>query len=115
MDCTCCGMPAGYNRVVVDLISGRKLDGFCRNCEYESFGHALSKFDSPDDSCVLCNRDGHYAVPAWEPYEETSDRRTTCHVAVTIHERTPVLCDEHFHDLCASEEETPTAARRFSR
>lgn len=115
MDCVRCGLRAGYNRVVVDLISGSELGGFCRNCELEAFGHALSKFDGADESCVLCTRDGHYAVPAWQPYEKKTDSHVACAVEFSVHDRTPTLCDEHFHELCTDEDRPAVPQRGFNR
>lgn len=111
MECISCGLPAGYNRLVIDLVTEERYGGFCRNCEFEVFGHTLSKFVSSDGTCVLCNRDGLYAIPAWEPYETTINHQTTCGVEYTVRDRTPSLCDEHFDDI-RSDSDEPTAVQR---
>jgi len=106
MECVSCGLLAGYNRVVVDLVSGRELGGFCRNCELDEFGQTLSKLTQPDSSCVLCRRDGHFGLAAWTPYRQESNARVICDVEFEVRERTPLLCDEHYYDACAESEGT---------
>lgn len=100
MKCVSCGLRAGYNRVVVDLVSGRELEGFCRNCEFDEFGQILSKSNHRADSCILCRRDGHYGLVVWRPYREESGHRIICDVEYSVGDRTPRLCDEHFHETC---------------
>lgn len=115
MECVSCELRAGYNRVVIDVVTDEQLGGFCRNCELDEFGHTLSKFVSSDNTCLLCNRDGLYAIPAWEPYETTTDHHTTCGVEYTVRDRTPSLCDEHFSDICSTFEAPTVLQRRNSR
>lgn len=112
MNCISCGLQAGYNRAVVALVSGDQLGGFCRNCEFDIFGHMLSEVRSSDETCALCERDALYAIPAWQPYEKLSDDRITCDVQYTVHERTPMLCDEHFHELCTEERKVRISHQR---
>lgn len=115
MECVSCGLRAGYNRVIVELVRDERIGGFCRNCEFEAFGHTLSKCSSEDENCLLCNRDGLYALSTWEPYEKSRDFHITTAVQFSVTERTPTLCDEHFHEFCLSEEPAKDPKRRSSR
>jgi hypothetical protein len=99
MDCIRCGQDAGYNRVVVDLVSGDERGGYCRNCEYEEFGQILDKFGQTDGDCALCNRDGHFGLPAFVPEVTVADDRLQSTVECRVRERTPLLCDEHFYEV----------------
>lgn len=103
MDCIRCGHDSGYNRVVVDIVTGRELGGYCRNCEYDEFGQALSKFGGTDRDCALCNRDGHFGLPAYETRAKVTDSRIESTVECRVRDQTPLLCDEHFHDVTATQ------------
>jgi len=115
MNCIRCNGEAGYNRVVVDTVSGRELGHFCRNCEFEEFGRALERLNTRDRSCVMCNRDGHVAVAPWTPTLADDGRQFVSEVDYDVTDRTPFLCDEHFHavtDADDVEDEPPGRVRR---
>lgn len=114
MNCISCGQQAGYNRVVVDTVSGRERGGFCRNCEFDEFGRALERFSQATQSCLVCDRDGHVALAAWTPVLETGDDRLVSTVEYEVCERTPCLCDEHLHAVAGDEENTDGKPGRVS-
>jgi hypothetical protein len=111
MECISCGLRAGYNRVIIEEVQDTEVGGFCRNCELEAFGETLSKCSNKDQTCLLCNRDGWYALSSWEPYEKTSEYHITTEVDFSVTERTPRLCDEHFHELCLQKTQTSDPRR----
>ena len=112
MDCIACGLRAGYNRAVVDLYSGAELDGFCLNCERGEFGRSLERSrGGTGERCLLCNRDGQFALPLWVPslVDEAGRRVSRVDYAVTV--ATPRLCDEQFDELRGGDE-APAGTRR---
>ncbi|MBX0286067.1 hypothetical protein [Haloarcula salinisoli] len=112
MDCICCGRPAGYNRAVVDVLSGRELAGFCRNCELDEFGRTLERFTGTGSQCTVCNRDGHIALAAWQPSVERSASKLVSRVTYEVTDRTPTLCDEHIHQIADGPLDAPGRASR---
>lgn len=101
MNCVGCGLDAGYNRVFVDTVTDAEVGGFCLRCEESEFGRCLERGDwTTADGCVLCDRDGFYALPAWTPYCEEVDGRTVCKVDYRVDDATLRFCDEHFLSLC---------------
>ncbi|WP_129114947.1 hypothetical protein [Halegenticoccus tardaugens] len=100
MVCVSCGLQSGYNRAVVELTSGVELGGFCRSCEIREFGRSLERGRwSLNDGCALCSRDGHFALPAWEPTATERDGDIVGSVEYRVTDRTVALCDEHFHEV----------------
>jgi hypothetical protein len=99
--CVVCGLESGYNRVVVELPRGETVGGLCRECEADRFGDVLARTAYQGGDCALCDRDGFFALPRWEPY--TVDREGTVVLSsrFDITDRTPTLCDEDYHDLLA--------------
>lgn len=97
MDCVRCGREAGYNRVVVDTVSDSELGGFCRNCEFDEFGKALDRFAGAGRQCAMCERDGHVAFATWTPVLRDGGERLVSAVEYDVTDRSPFLCDEHFH------------------
>jgi len=114
MNCISCGQPAGYNRVVVDTVSGRERSGFCRNCEFDEFGRALERFSQTTRTCIMCDRDGYVALAAYTPVLEEGDERLVSTVEYEVTERTPFLCDEHLHAIVGDEEDREGTPGRVS-
>lgn len=115
MECHSCGRPAGYNRAVVHVHSEAELGGLCVGCEREAFGRTLEvgSWDGCDD-CVLCPRDGHFALPTWDPERVREDGRIVNKVDWTLSEATPTVCDEHL-TLLVDAPESPAVAGRTRR
>lgn len=111
MNCIRCGNRAGYNRAVIDTLSGHELGGFCRNCEYDQFGRTLDRYAQSGRSCAMCNRDGHFVLPAWEPTMTAEGATLVSRVDYEVTECTPTLCDEHFHQIRDAVEEPPRRIR----
>lgn len=108
MDCITCSRAAGYNRAVVDILSGVEIGGLCVGCEHDEFGRSLDRGCWTDgDACAFCERDGHYALPRWEPRTKEQNGDVVCSVDYEIASSTLVLCDEHLHEL-RSDADEPT-------
>lgn len=99
MDCITCGHSAGYNRAIIDVLSGIELGGFCIRCEQAEFGNSLERAHWSDTECALCNRDGHYALPKWEPQATELNGDLICSVDYEVTDATIRLCDEHLHEI----------------
>jgi len=96
MDCVICERRGGYNRAVVELETGVELGGLCVRCENEKFGELCEELGDPDsESCVLCDRDGLWALPKWLPSTYESDGRTVSYVDYDVSTTDFRLCDEH--------------------
>lgn len=115
MNCIRCDCEAGYNRAVVDTVSGEERGRFCRNCELEEFGRTLERLCQTDRSCVFCNRDGHFGFAAWTSTLQDGGERQVSSVEYEVTDRTPFLCDEHFHVVTGAEPETSAQRGRVSR
>lgn len=113
MNCVSCGRRAGYNRVVVDLVSGVEVGGLCVDCEAEEFGKVLERGYWDGEECGLCPRDGQFALPEWEAEATERDGDLHCSVSYSVTGGTPVLCDEHLHAI--RPEEAPAAAADRAR
>lgn len=108
MNCVRCGLAAGYNRAVVDVASGVLLGGLCVDCERSGFGESLERgFWAGTEGCGLCPRDGHFALPLWEPRTEERDGDVYCSVDYRVTDETLLVCDEHLHVLCGDLEREP--------
>lgn len=107
-DSTCikCGLASGYNRAVVSLPREDSKGGLCRECEAQVFGEILSETAYRDGTCTMCNRDGFYALPRWQPFEREEDGKVIVCNRIDITESTPTLCDEDFHQLLVSDTES---------
>ena len=115
MHCIVCGKRAGYNRAVVDLVSGLECGHLCVACEREAFGFALELgIGLGSDSCSFCDRDGQYAVPKWEGRSREVDGDLRCSVEYDTSTATLLLCDEHFHRIQATvaKNDEPAKANR---
>lgn len=109
MDCISCRRDAGYNRAVVDTLSGVELGGYCLRCERREFDHGLSGHRGTN--CTFCDRDGFYALPVWTPRVVEEDGVTRNTVNYEVSERTVRVCDEHFHALRDATEPATRAGR----
>ncbi|MFB6070591.1 MAG: hypothetical protein ABEJ76_06150 [Halanaeroarchaeum sp.] len=97
MNCIVCGREAGYHRAVVDTLEDDLVGAICRECEHEEFGRSLERgFFDRREGCVLCERDGHVAIPVWRPTaRRTPDGDVINEVAYQVDDATVRLCDEH--------------------
>ncbi len=111
MNCIRCGLEAGYNRVVVDLFSGVELGGLCVDCEHVEFGRSLDRGFWSGDDCAFCDRDGHFALAAWEPEATERDGDLYCSVDYEITAETALACDEHLHAISDEPVERSADAR----
>lgn len=102
--CINCERDAGYHRAVVDTVADRVLGGLCRECEQEEFGRILERgLFKRRDGCILCERDGHVALPIWRPVaRRTGDGTVVNEVTYTVEESTVTLCDEHVSVIAES-------------
>lgn len=108
MNCVRCGLPAGYNRAVVDVTSGVVLGGLCVDCETAAFGESLRRgFWAGTEGCGLCPRDGHVALAAWTPTTEERDGDVHTRVDYDVTEATLLVCDEHLQFVRDEEAGTP--------
>lgn len=103
MQCISCQLDAGYNRAVVDTLSGVELGGYCLRCERREFGHSLA--GTQGTACTFCDRDGFYALPVWTARAVDEGHVTRSQVAYDVTETTVRVCDEHLHAL--REDDTP--------
>lgn len=107
MDCERCGRAATHNRIIVDVGDRTERVGYCNQCETEAFGTVLKRGTwCRTDRCVLCTRDGMYALANVQLSVDVSADGTLSKTRTyEIHERTPHVCDEHFHYLVDREPE----------
>lgn len=107
MDCIVCGQDAGYHRAVVDTLEDIRVGGLCRECEGAEFGRSLERGRFREtDGCILCARDGLYALPVGQPTATRNDDGSVVgDVVYDISAETVRLCDEHFHELSEVEPE----------
>lgn len=111
MNCVTCGLAAGYNRAVVDLVGGEVVGGLCVGCEKAEFGESLARGHwAATDGCVFCPRDGQFALPLWEPRAERKGRNVYGSVEYELTDATAALCDEHLH-LVGDRRPDPPASR----
>lgn len=97
--CVRCGLAAGYNREVVDVVTDCVVGSLCRNCECETLANATQGGD--DETCAMCDRDPFYALPRWLPETTTEAGVVVCDVDYERDEDAIHLCDEHYHDVVA--------------
>lgn len=115
MNCIRCDRRAGYNRAVVDTVSGRELGGFCRNCEFEEFGRSLERSSQAERTCLMCERDGHFGLATWTSTLKRDDWRLVSEVDYEVTDRTAFLCDEHFYAVADGEADAGEQPGRVSR
>ncbi|WP_254862851.1 hypothetical protein [Halovivax gelatinilyticus] len=100
--CVRCDREPGYNRAVIDLVSGEEIGALCRNCELDSLPDAgVFERGSADGGCGCpgCDRDALVSVPRWLPETTVSDGTIESRVDYDLDDRPIALCDEHFDDL----------------
>lgn len=111
MDCISCEREAGYNRAVVDVFNGIEIGGLCVGCEREEFGKTLARRRADEEgNCLLCNRDGQYALALWRPTQRESGGDIHCSVEYDVTDRTLLLCDEHLHEI-RTDDRVPARAK----
>lgn len=113
MECIACGLKSGYNRVVIELRTGRELGGLCFRCEERQYGNSLKDgLWAEAEGCVMCSRDGLVALPEWRP--TTSDSEGGLHLTneYVLDDATVLLCDEHFTALRGGGEPTDRRQER---
>jgi tRNA G26 N,N-dimethylase Trm1 len=99
-ECIACGAAAGYNRAVVDVLSGGQVGALCVNCEREEFGKSLERGQwAAVENCAFCDRDAFYALPKWLPELHEEDGATVSRVDYEVTEGTLCMCDEHLHEI----------------
>lgn len=99
-ECIRCSRPSGYNRLVYDAEADRVAGGFCRDCELDLFGRALSTVRFADGSCALCERDGFYLLAPWLPEARSEpDGTVTVTGEFCTDGNAPRLCDVHHHEV----------------
>ncbi len=99
MQCVACGRRSSYNRAVVDTVTDSEIGVLCPECEHEQFGQMLETGDWTDDECVLCDRDGFYALPEWRAYVVEIDGRRISRSEYSMEPACPALCDKHYGEL----------------
>jgi len=105
MHCTVCRLPSAYNRAVVDTVTDETLGCLCTSCIERFFGRSLSAAEQTDSTCILCDRDGFYALPKWRCRTKTDgDRLVIRDLDAPVTEATPRLCGRHYESLRASAE-----------
>lgn len=105
MKCIMCHHPAGYNRAVVDVLSGQEISRICRNCEIDHFGRRLEVNDAvTEDNCVFCSRDGLYALPKFSVHLEENDGILISKNTAEVSDSAPQICDRHLREMEMIEE-----------
>lgn len=100
MKCVVCGLDAGYNRVVVDLVSGIEVGGLCVACERAEFGRLIDRGALRSEAgCAICDRDGFFAVATWEANTRREEEAIRCSVGYSLDEPDLRLCDEHLREI----------------
>lgn len=113
MHCTVCRLPSAYNRAVVDTCADETLGCLCTSCIEAFFGRSLSASETTDDRCVLCDRDGFFALPKWECRTASEGHRVViADLEATVTESVPRLCGRHYEMLRSSAEGEPDASAR---
>jgi hypothetical protein len=119
MDCVSCGLPSGYNRVLIERGSDAEIGGLCIECEEHEFGDRLRweiRAETEADGCALCARDAGFRVPEWDPEMDVAPDGTVEWTDYRVTETTPGLCDDHVEELAdrdsGDEAPSPTLPRR---
>lgn len=95
--CVRCNEGVGCDRVAVEVATDAEVGGLCAACERETFGVVLrDRTWQRPDGCVLCPRDGHFALPVIDVLIERPEAPDTREYVAADG---PVLCDRHFHEL----------------
>lgn len=108
MPCIMCGKSAGFNRAILDVLSGQTLGRLCRNCELDHFGQRMEMQDRSDDGeCVFCDRRGHYALPKFVATIVESEGELISTNEPEVTDATPEICEHHVDLMEQFDEETP--------
>jgi hypothetical protein len=103
MHCTVCRLPSAYNRAVVDTVTEETLGCLCTSCIERFFGRSLSAADPSGTTCILCDRDGFYALPKWRCQTRSEENRIVIgNLDAPVADVTPRLCDRHYEALRTS-------------
>ena len=116
MDCIICGRDAGFNRVVVDSFRNEEVGGLCRECERREFGLSLLRGRYRErEGCILCARDGHYAIPRGEPVaRRTPDGDVVSDITFDVTGETECLCEEHLAAIASQADPASERPMSFS-
>lgn len=114
MECLKCGGTDGFDRVVVNQVSGRELGLVCERCEEAQFGTLLADpaFHA-DNGCAFCDGDGKFALPLLECLIEHPDGSARVVEYDTLFDAVQ-FCDRHldrFLDLERPAQEAASAER----
>ena len=102
MDCLSCGLPSGYNRVLVERRTREEVGGLCIECEEHEFGDRLRweiRAETEPERCALCAGDARVRAPEWDPEMDVDDDGAVEWEEYRVTGATPGLCDEHFGSL----------------
>lgn len=118
MNCVSCGLPSGYNRVLVERGTESELGGLCIECEERRFGDRLKweiRAEMESEGCALCARDAEVRAPEWDPEMDVSSDGTVVWNDYRVTETTPGLCEEHFGGLTDRDTEAESSPRSPGR
>jgi hypothetical protein len=99
MNCVACGLRSSYNRAVVDTVNDVEVGVLCPGCEADHFGQRLAAGEFSDGECLLCDRDGFFALPEWRAYVVETDGRRVARSEYSLAPPSPHLCDAHFEAI----------------
>lgn len=95
--CVRCNEQVGCDRIAVEVATDAEVGGLCTDCERAEFGVVLrDRTWQRPTGCILCPRDGHFALPVIDLLIERPDRQDTLEYTAADG---PTLCDRHFHQL----------------
>jgi hypothetical protein len=116
VSCTACGLPSSYNRAVIDSVDDEVVGCLCTSCIEDFFGRSLELFERRDETCLFCDRRGLYALPKWSCVTiEDDERIDVVGVDYCVDAATPHLCNHHFSELRADDDENPEVPATGSR
>lgn len=110
MPCAICDRPSAYTRAVVDTVTEEVLGSVCRCCRDEFFGRLLERYEASGDGCLLCERDGFYAMPKWQCTSVWDEEGVVVtDQTATVESETPRLCQRHFFAFRTEATEEPSS------
>ena len=116
MECLSCGLPSGYNRVLVEQGNGAEVAGLCVECEARRFEGRLRRQErSETDGCALCTGNAHVRVPEWDPEMDVLSDGTVVWEDYRVTGTTPGICEEHFGTLTERGSETEASRQTHPR
>lgn len=110
MECISCNEAKPPYRVVMDTIEEAILGGYCQSCEEGTFGQTMRRQEwQSTDECLLCDRDGFYALPLLNIEITDESQATDDNLAVSTEPREDAvgLCDHHLNVTIAPEATSP--------